>query len=244
MSEITSKERKSPLKCTYVLNDGFQLNTLVRFDMGPVNEAALSKIDPRIDEPIATVMIIPDDAPDTVEMFDPSNPPCIDDFSILDKQIKYRNEWIAHLSMTYIMPPSSSTTNANFKMPPLWYPCGCAVLLQTTALKYVFMGRDHLSFECQPRDEVVRLCVAMHSEEVLEPCAWVVGKNNTYLLNLRKYVSNKVLEENGATENPYLWITDVEDCSKDESIDEDTDNEKRKSKEEYQFDIKNITDIF
>ena len=190
----------------YVLGDDFRLENLVRFDL-EAKDRALDRVDSGRVEEIATVLTIPDDAPEAVERFDPEFPPAVEDFSITVDQIKHLACWVAKLDLTYVAREAERPSRP--RPLPLWYPSGCAVLMQTSALKFVFVGKEHLTFEIQPKDEVVEFRVAVHSPEVLEPCAWIRGKKNTYLLNLKQYVPNAVIGV-AHLPNPYAWAADPE----------------------------------
>jgi hypothetical protein len=190
----------------YILGDDYKLDDIVRFDFD-AKDKALDRVDFGKAEEIATVLTIPDDTPETVEEFNPEFPPSADDFTIVVDQIKHLACWVAKLDLTYVV---RETERPSRPRPlPLWYPSGCAVLMQTSALKFVFVGKEHFTFEIQPKDEVVEFRVAMHSPELLEPCSWIRGKKNTYLLNLKRYVPNSVIGKANLP-NPYAWAADPE----------------------------------
>lgn len=131
------------------------------------------------------VKSIPDDVPDAVEVFDRSSPPSIDDFSITVASYKAIGRWIAHLDEDF------------------WYDSGAAVLLRLSPLKYVLIGDNAagMTFEMQPKDEVVEFRIRL---EGATPLVWVHGKNNTYLLSSRIFVSNKDIVANEAVDDPYV----------------------------------------
>ena len=190
----------------YVLSDGFCVERLVRFDL-PSQSKALDRVDKGVREEVATVLAIPDDVEGTEEQFDPEDPPCEDDFSNMTEQVKHVRRWTAALDMTY----AQNTDKTKNKLIPMWYPSGAAVLLQLSALKYAVIGREAYTFEMQPRDEVVDFRVSMHSPDVLEPVAWIRGRKNTYLLNLRQYAANATLfadEAQAERANPYGLLSD------------------------------------
>ncbi len=129
------------------------------------------------------VYAIPDDKPDTTETFDETCPPCIEDFSIEIARYKTMKRFATH---------------ANGPKP--WYPSGAAVLLQLSSLKYVYIGETIMTFEMQPKDDVMDFQVVLQGNRAE---AWVRGKNNTYLLSSSLCISNKHVDSCGSNENPY-----------------------------------------
>lgn len=131
------------------------------------------------------VQTIPDDMPDSKEEFDNANPPCLDDFSINVTTYKALGRWVAHLDEDF------------------WYDSGAAVLLKLSAQKYVLVGDGGMmTFELQPKDEVVEFRVRLEADK---PLVWIHGKNNVYLLSSRVFVPVGVIRENDSIDNPYAF---------------------------------------
>lgn len=146
--------------------------------------------DPK-DASVAEVRAIPDDAPDSRLEFEPTNPPSLAEFEITVASYKdLRGRWIAHLDSGF------------------WYPSGAAVLLQLSAQKFVYIGDEALTFEVQPRDEVVEFRVRLEGARLL---AWVRCKNNTYLLASRILVPNKHVDECESMDDPYACADGCDD---------------------------------
>lgn len=130
------------------------------------------------------IKALPDDADNIRVVFDPSAPPCVDDFSIEVKRVKNAvARWVAHLDASQP-----------------WYPSGAAVLLQLSALKYAYIGETFSTFEMQPKDSLVDFEVKLEGSRAV---AWVRGKNNTYLLSSGLYIPNAHVEACGSAEDPY-----------------------------------------
>ena len=158
----------------YVLDEGFKIQHAVVFRKNS-NEAS--------------IRAIPDDQPDTTEVFDKAAPPCIDDFSISVVNYKSLGRWIAHLDEDF------------------WYDSGAAVLLKLSAQKYALIGdRGVMTFELQPKDEVVEFRIRL---EGTTPLVWIHGKNNAYLLSSRVFIANSTLVENDGIDNPYAIAANV-----------------------------------
>ena len=153
----------------YVLDEGFRIQNAVVFVKNSTE---------------VVVKAIPDDLPDSVEVFDKSSPPDIEEFSITVATYKSLARWVAHLDEDF------------------WYDSGVAVLLKLSALKYVLIGDNAagMTFEMQPKDEVVEFRVRLEGST---PLVWIHGKNNTYLLSSRMFVSNKDIVANEAVDDPY-----------------------------------------
>ena len=154
----------------YVLDKGFQIEKVVVFLKNSMD---------------VSVRAIPDDKPDTVELFNNADPPCMEDFCITVTSFKAVSRWVAHLDSDF------------------WYSSGAAVLLQLSAMKYVFIGDKSFTFDMQPNDEVVEFRVRLEGSL---PLAWIHGKNNTYMLSSGIYVPNAFVIENDAVDNPYGCI--------------------------------------
>ena len=148
----------------YVLEDGFKVQHLVVFTKNS-------------DEVL--VRAIPDDTPDSIEMFDNAVKPSVDDFSIVVSSFKSQGRWVAHLDSDF------------------WYDSGAAVLLQLSSQKYVYIGAQTFQFEVQPRDEVVEFRVRLEGDTTI---AWIHGKNNVYLLSSRVFVPTTKVDD---IDNPY-----------------------------------------
>ena len=136
----------------------------------------------------ATLRAIPDDVPDTTVLFDRDNPPNVEDFSIVVTSYKALQRWVAHVETNF------------------WYDNGAAALLQLSSQKYAFYGDRAMTFEMQPRDEVIEFRVRLDGAR---PVSWIHGKNNVYLLSERTYVPIQKVHD---VDNPYQCI-DRADCA-------------------------------
>ena len=133
------------------------------------------------------VRAISDDEPDTEELF-ADGPPDIEDFSVTMMMFKPLSIWVAHVETNF------------------WYENGCAALLQLSAQKFAFVGYGSMTFEIQPKDEIVEFRVRL---DTATPLAWIHGKNNMYFLTERKFIALKYVDD---IDDPYHHVNH-EACS-------------------------------